>query len=137
VFDWNIYLVWKVNFPPSCHEGMWDSEDLSPRIPKLNFPRLSFIHSPFFNWICSRMSPRIKQDASQIHIEHRKDEVWEPWSTLNRRLCPKPIPNMWQCDSLLIPNFECDSVLTLRSIRPPTSWFCNSTHSTWSAKTQK
>jgi len=61
-----------------------------------DFPPPPFIHSPFFDWICSRMSPRIKQDASQIHIEHGKDEVWEPWSTLNHRLCHKPIPSMWQ-----------------------------------------
>ena len=102
--------------PRSCHEGMWDSGDLSPHIPNLNFPPLPFVHSPFFHWMCSRMSPRIKQDASQIHIEHRKYEVWEQWSTLNYRLCHKPIPSTWQCDSLLIPNFECDSVLTLKSI---------------------
>jgi len=91
-----MYFVWKVNLPPSCQEGVWESEDSSPHIPKLNFPPLPFTHSPFFDWICSRMSPRIKQDASQIHIEHKKDEVWEPWSTLNHRLCHKPIPSMWQ-----------------------------------------
>jgi len=91
-----MYRVWKLNLPPSCHEGICESEDPSPYISKLNFPPLPFIHSPFFDWIYSRTSPRIKQDASQIHIEHRKDEVWEPWSTVNHRLCHKPIPSMWQ-----------------------------------------
>lgn len=61
----------------------------------------------------------------------------KPWSTLNHRLCHKPIPSTWQRDSLLIPSFECDSVLTLRSILPPTSWFCNSTHSTCKCQNPK
>jgi hypothetical protein len=59
--------------PRSCHEGMWDSGDLSPHISNLNFPSLPFVQSPIFDWICSRMNPRIKQDASQIH---RAQEIW-------------------------------------------------------------
>lgn len=59
--------------------------------------------SQFFDWMCSRMSPRIKQDVNQIHMKTKEHEMWEHTKPSS---CNKSVRNMWQCDSLLIPNFE-------------------------------